>query len=299
MKLIDSDISTYNMGEVNADLGQVKNIDGKFHIYDIDNLVYTDKMFRPRRSDHFNVSLVTEGEMHVKFNLIDYTLRKNDLFVVSPGIIHQIVSQHNFSAITVGFATEFLAEAGIHKKKIDLVNFSASQSSPQIFLSEQEAKRLHTLILLLHETDLPESSHSFRQEILVHGFNIFLLELAVLCKKYGESELVKLTQKENILMTFTKLLAQNFKAQRSVQYYADCLFITPKHLTKTIKELTNKTARDFIDEMVITEAKVLLDDMAMSVADVSDQLNFSDQFFFSKFFKRHTGINPSAYKSAI
>jgi AraC-like DNA-binding protein len=48
--------------------------------------------------------------------------------------------------------------------------------------------------------------------------------------------------------------------------------------------------------MVITEAKILLEDLGQSVASVAEQLNFSDQFFFSKFFKRHTGINPSQYK---
>jgi AraC family transcriptional activator of pobA len=297
MKSIVSDIQIYDIGEVNADLGQVTHKNEKFHIYDIDNLVYTDKMFRPRKSDHFNVTLVTQGEMQVKFNLIDYTIKKNDLFVISPGIIHQIVSKQDFLAMTVGFATEYLIEAGIHKKKFDLVTYAATLHSPKISLSELEANRLHTLMGLLNEKDWPEAEHPFREEILMHGFNIFLLELAVLCKKYREYEPTKLTQKENILTRFTTLLAKDFKVQRSVQYYADRLFITPKHLTKTLKELTNKTAGEFIDEMVITEAKVLLDDMSMSVARVSQELNFSNQFFFSKFFKRQTGINPSAYKS--
>jgi AraC family transcriptional activator of pobA len=108
-----------------------------------------------------------------------------------------------------------------------------------------------------------------------------------------------LTRKENILTTFMKSLTEHFKEERSVQFYADALFITPKHLTKTVKELTHKTCGEMIDEMVILEAKILLDDLALSVANVADQLQFSDQFFFSKFFKKHTGINPSKYKNIV
>lgn len=100
-------------------------------------------------------------------------------------------------------------------------------------------------------------------------------------------------------MSFIKLLTTHFKEERRVQHYAGLLFVTAKHLTKTVKEITNKTCGELIDEMVITEAKILLDDLSMSVVTVADTLNFSDQFSFSKFFKNNTEINPSDYKKSI
>lgn len=87
--------------------------------------------------------------------------------------------------------------------------------------------------------------------------------------------------------------------KRSVQFYADLLFITPKHLTKTLRELTTKTGSMLIDDMVIVEAKILLGDHASSVSQVADMLHFSDQFFFSSFFKKHTGLSPKDYKNSI
>ncbi len=84
--------------------------------------------------------------------------------------------------------------------------------------------------------------------------------------------------------------------ERSVQFYAGQMFVTPKYLTKITKDSTNKTVRQFIDEMVIAEAKIFLDTPSVSIANVADELNFSDQFFFSKFFKNHTGLSPSEYK---
>ncbi len=66
----DPAIHVYTISEVNTDIGNEKTTK-QFHVFNIEELVYTEKMFRPRRSDHFKISLVTAGEMHVKFNLID------------------------------------------------------------------------------------------------------------------------------------------------------------------------------------------------------------------------------------
>jgi len=102
MKPADAAIPIYNISEVNTDIGKEKTTK-QFHVFDIEGLEYTEKTFRPRRSEHFNISLVTAGKMQVKFNLIDYNLKKNNLFVIPPGIVHQIITKKDFLATTIGF----------------------------------------------------------------------------------------------------------------------------------------------------------------------------------------------------
>ena len=126
-----------------------------------------------------------------------------------------------------------------------------------------------------------------------------MLEVEAIAKRYRGNDEQKVNRKEDILLNFLKQLAAHFKEERSVQFYADTLFMTPKHLTKTVKELTTKTCGEFIDEMVITEAKILLGDLSYSVGQVADALHFSDQFFFSKFFKKTTGLSPKEYKNSL
>jgi len=84
--------------------------------------------------------------------------------------------------------------------------------------------------------------------------------------------------------------------RKGSQLYFKLLFINNSNLTKTVKELTNKTCGEYIDEMVIAEAKILLGNLSYSVAQVADELHFSDQFFFAKFFKKHAGVTPSDYR---
>jgi YesN/AraC family two-component response regulator len=106
----------------------------------------------------------------------------------------------------------------------------------------------------------------------------------------------KSTHYEKLTEKFMNLVQAHYKKERSLEYYADLLYLTPKHLAKVIKETTNKTANDWIDEHVILEAKALLKSTNMTAQQISEELNFSDQSFFGKYFKRHTGMSPRAYK---
>jgi len=74
-----------------------------------------------------------------------------------------------------------------------------------------------------------------------------------------------LSRKEDLVIRFFNLLSRYFKEERSVQYYAELLFVTPKYLTESVKEMTGKTAGEFIDEAVIMEAKILLGTSSLSV----------------------------------
>ncbi|WNW02394.1 AraC family transcriptional regulator [Tenacibaculum sp. HL-MS23] len=100
------------------------------------------------------------------------------------------------------------------------------------------------------------------------------------------------------MIRFLDLLNENFKSERSVQFYADVLCITSGYLSKVLKEVSGKTANQLIDEAVILEAKLLLNNPILSISEIAENLQFSDQSFFGKFFKKHTGLSPTAFRKA-
>jgi AraC-like DNA-binding protein len=252
----------------------------------------------PMRIDHFVIVLALEGaHAHIRINLIDYHIEKNGLIVVPPNVIHEFTETENNDFIAIGFSPDFFANVSINRKKVDGFTFFSSNSNPHFQLSDEEAAVLYQLMLLLYDRDHAETAHPFKDEVIHHAFNLFMYELAALVEKHRGKLDFKLTRKEDILLSFLKVLPEHFKEERSVQFYANLLFITPKHLTKTIKELTTKTCGEFIDDMVIMEAKVLLNDSSLSIGNVADTLHFSDQFFFSKFFKNQTGLTPTEYRT--
>ena len=104
------------------------------------------------------------------------------------------------------------------------------------------------------------------------------------------------TRQEEIYEDFIELLSRHYRRERELGFYADKLCITPKYLSALVKELTGKTALDIIEEYAITECKALLLSTKMSIQQISDELNFSSQSVFGKYFKRLTGMSPKEYR---
>ena len=95
---------------------------------------------------------------------------------------------------------------------------------------------------------------------------------------------------------FLNLAHTYHKKQCELKFYAQQLIITPKYLSKVVKETSGRPANDWIDDLVVLEAKALLKSTNMTIQQVSDDLNFPSQSFFGKYFKRVTGMSPKEYK---
>ncbi len=108
------------------------------------------------------------------------------------------------------------------------------------------------------------------------------------------------SRREELLTRFISLVDIHYKAERSVAFYARELCVSPKHLSAVLKEISGKTAGEWIDYRVILEAKIMLRKSGMTIQEISLELNFSNQSFFGKYFKHYTGMSPREYRmSAI
>src|SRR5690606_18454588 len=141
-------------------------------------------------------------------------------------------------------------------------------------------------------------NHAFGREILVHGFYIFLFEMGALGQKYSKVTRLNFSRQENLVLKFNNLAQQQFREIRTVKKYAEQLNVSAKYLTEVIKEYSGKKASDMIHDLVIMEAKFLLSKSQLSIGEIAEKLCFSDQSFFGKYFKRHAGISPKAFRGS-
>jgi AraC-like DNA-binding protein len=102
-----------------------------------------------------------------------------------------------------------------------------------------------------------------------------------------------------IVRQFKSLIDENFVNATQVTQYADMLYVTPGHLNDLIKTVTGKTAKQIIDERRILEAKRLLFWGEHSVKEIAGRLNFEDDAYFNRFFKKHTGNTPALFQRTI
>ena len=110
------------------------------------------------------------------------------------------------------------------------------------------------------------------------------------------TESKKLSNEEILMQNFLKTVQQYYKKERKVIFYADKLHLSAGYLSTVIKNVSGKTAAEWIDDYVILEAKSLLKSTNLTIQQISDGLNFPSQSFFGKYFKRQTGISPKEYK---
>ena len=104
---------------------------------------------------------------------------------------------------------------------------------------------------------------------------------------------------ERITIGFKKLLNYNIAKHHSVSFYASELNVTPNHLNKSVRLTVNKSASALIDELIILEAKVLMQKSNMTVQEVALETGFEDMSYFGRFFKKHTGYTPLEYRKKI
>jgi AraC family transcriptional activator of pobA len=272
---------------------------GELSVSDIIRFADFDFFGEYFRSDHFIVMMVTRGSVEVSVNLRPFKLEKNGLVVVAPNAIKQVIrASQSSQGMAVYFTMHFLNQAGLPARSNELLNYFSSQYKPNWDLDHPDAIILERNIRDMFER-CKQSDRPFGKEQLNHIFLAFLYEIAAQGQKYSPPLIGHLTRKEELVIRFANLVSTHFRQERMVQFYADALNVTPKYLTETVKEINGKSAGQIIDDFVILESKLLLEKPENTIAQVADLLNFSDQSFFGKYFKRITGISPKEFKTSI
>ncbi len=98
---------------------------------------------------------------------------------------------------------------------------------------------------------------------------------------------------------FLQLVFSRDKAPLSVSEYAQMLEVTPNYLNKTVKIHTQRTAIDWIEIARLNLAKQLLRDRSLPIVEVAEKAGLDDQSYFSRFFKKKTGLTPSQYRNSL
>lgn len=99
--------------------------------------------------------------------------------------------------------------------------------------------------------------------------------------------------------TFQKQLEELFRTQKSVQYYADQANLNLDSFSKKIRQQLGKSPSLLIQERIVLEAKKLLHLTHLPIKEIAETLNFNDEYYFSRYFKKNVGISPSQYREKV
>lgn len=253
----------------------------------------------PLRLDGIIISICEQGEARVSVNLHEYEVRKNDLIICGPGDLLQSYSSpgtHQSQVFLI--SSDYLKEMYINLQSF--MPFFVSLKECALFhLTDEEVEELTAFFRLIEEN--VDHNDTFRNEIVRRLMGAYLYKVgSILHRKQAELtvDTPRMQKREEVLFNrFIDLLTTYHRKERRVDFYAEQLFLSPKHFSTVVKKVSGRTAGEWIDEYVILESKALLKYSAMSIQEISYLMNFPNPSFFGKYFKHHTGMSPSEYKN--
>lgn len=259
------------------------------------------EMFRyPCRIDAFVAILCVKGSVELISNFRHYKIERNCLFVSMPKDIIQLSGWNDCKVYIIAFDDDFIRKFNLNYNNV-LSVFLGIQKNPCVGLSHQEASSLKETFFSLRKEMEIFKGKEYGNEIVMSYINLITYKACSFLSGYlqtdsRDSENAN-KRSEEYYNRFMSLLKQYFKNERSLDFYSEKLFITPKYMTTLIKKASGKSAMEWINDCVIMEAKNLLKYSDMSIQEISEYLNFSNQSFFSQYFKRISGRTPSEYRA--
>ena len=248
---------------------------------------------QPYRIQEGRIIFVNQGSARVLINLIEYTIRQTHFSVISPNSIVQIIEiSPDFDMQMMAMNQDFLPISG----KEDFFSYLLHhQKNILLLLSPQEVLQTEYYFTLMWNI-LQEPT--FRREAIRHLLASLLYYIEYIAQSNMLMNPVRLTRQEDIFQRFISLVNACSKKERNVNFYADKLCLTPRYLNTVVRQASQQTVMDWINQSIILEAKILLKHGNRLVYQISDELNFPNPSFFCKFFKRMTGMTPHEYQNS-
>ena len=257
----------------------------------------------PCRFHGYMAFFCIKGEFEVEINLKKFTIRKDSMFIYTPGNIVRVTNIDPREKESVHFVVVAISEDLMSSTRFDfskLYNESLRLlESPCVVINENERGLYRKYFDLIQEVSKMRMPN-MRESVTALISSIFYLMGAMwtdrltAAKKNGGEEVS--TRSKIVLEDFLLLVRDYHTKERSLSFYADKLYLTPKYLSKLIKSVSGKSAHEWIDSFVILEAKNLLKYSDMSIKSIVYELNFPNQTTFYRFFKTKTGMTPSEYR---
>lgn len=254
---------------------------------------------RTVRMKAFTVILCIDGTENGTVNLKEMSINKGSLLMTFPNNVLKIEAGYPTATVRgIMLSQDFMRMLQVDVKN-SLPLFMRLAYNPLVNLTQEQQEDIERYFDLLE--NISNNSDLAHRDKIVRG--LLMSMFYRISDTYeqrpqvlDEKERSVRNRREEYFAKFITLLSENFKRERTVGFYAEQMCVTPKYLSLLIKDFSGKSAAEWIDSYVITEAKTLLRYSTMSIQEVAYELNFSSQSFFGKYFKHLTGMSPSEYK---
>nr|WP_175476192.1 helix-turn-helix domain-containing protein [Evansella caseinilytica] len=248
------------------------------------------------RHDCFELFWIKEGRGEVQIDFQSYSFSPNTLCLISPGQVHGLIdfeASEAFSGWLLIFSKELFAEQFLEWAEwaqTSLLDFM--EENPFRSIAGDQATVFNMLFHLLEREQ--ETGRKDQLVAVSNYIRVLLVEMGRIHNAWQQRHREKAGYR--LTKQYVAAVESHYRTVHSVAEYAAMLHVTPNHLNESIKKTLGKSAGGVLRDRHILEAKRLLRYSSAQVAEIASYLGFHDASYFGRFFKKNTGLTPTAFR---
>jgi AraC family transcriptional regulator, transcriptional activator of pobA len=284
-KMIDIPIRDINVTRNEPDFSE------RFCILDVKELLGGKDMVQElHRHDFFFILALKKGLGNHEIDFTSYKICDNSLFFMRPGQVHQLELKAGSTGYLVQFIPDFLGPGD--KASGQLLRRAGNKNLYKI-----DAKMIKKpfVILTYIFQEYSEKQEGY-QEVIKANLGIFFIELV----RNSKNRMIPLTNRpldpQARIEELSELLEAHISTHKHVSQYASMLHLSSYQINALTKTTLGKKFSDLINDHIILEAKRFLLATSDQVNQIAYHLGYEDVSYFIRFFKKHTGFSPEAFR---
>lgn len=241
------------------------------------------------------ILLCRNGYLRIRTQMKEYILTRGSMLLVMEGAIGECLEiSEDIKVIMMAFSDRFKVMETGFRPSMEILD--KVEKHPCLKLSEQELDDIMALYTLMRHR-MEESGFLAIEELATSCQTTFFYYISQHITEAGISKLHPSGRAEIIYNDFLEHVEVYSLKHRDIAFYADRLCITPKYLSRMVREASGRGPKEWINIRIMLEAEVLLRDRSRSIQEISEILGFPNQSFFGTFFRKMKGMSPSAYRA--
>lgn len=230
----------------------------------------------------------TRGLHEIDF--VQYEVHDNSIFIVRPGQVHRL----ELKAGSTGFLMAF--DMSFYQPKNSITDQRWKKASGKTYCEIEAGRfiKLHSILANIFD-EFTSKKEGYAEAIKANLDLFFIEHIRQSANPKGNAK-TESGHTQEIFEKLTELLEVNIGSMKNVSQYADLLNLSSYQLNSVTKISVGKTVSDLINEQIILEAKRYLLATPNQVKDVADHLGYEDASYFIRFFKKHIGLSPEAFR---
>ena len=248
------------------------------------------KRGEPLRVDDHRMGLVLKGHVRSTINLMERQLSAGTIAYVSPGsIVHPLAVSDDFEMTGFALFDNSILIDAVGSIPSLMPGSTSDFQLPVDEASQAVAKSLFDALWNAAQFHASNKVIGCQMAAIMHLFK----QLHALHE--GAADGFQ-THERQVFAKFIALVNEHHRQHHTIDFYASRLCLTERYLGTLVRQASDVTAKQWIDRVLVTTAKVMLRHSNLTVAQIAYELNFPNPSFFSKFFLRLTGLTPAAYR---